>query len=83
MRDEMEKDLNDCVIRLVKNVKPDLNIGNYTDTELFNQLDSFDMIVLVTELESELNIKIPGEEIRPENFNSPATVVSLIKNLQS
>ena len=45
-------------------------------------LDSFDIISIITEINSEYDVAIPAEEIIPENFNSAEALYDLIVRLQ-
>lgn len=45
-------------------------------------LDSFDIISLITEINSEFDVAIPAEEIIPENFNSAEALYELIVKLK-
>ena len=45
-------------------------------------LDSFDIITLITEINTEFDVAIPAEEIIPENFNSAEALYVLIERLQ-
>lgn len=45
-------------------------------------LDSFDIISIVGELNDAFDIEISVEELLPENFNSPAAMMELIRKLQ-
>lgn len=44
-------------------------------------LDSFDIISLVTEINTEFDVAIPAEELIPENFNSAKALYALIERL--
>ena len=44
-------------------------------------LDSLDIVSLVTEIDSEFGVRIPPEEIVPENFNSAEALWALIEKL--
>ncbi len=44
-------------------------------------LDSFDIITLVAEIDSEFDVRIPVEEIIPDNFNSARALYALIEKL--
>lgn len=44
-------------------------------------LDSFDIITLVAEIDSEFDVRIPVEEIIPDNFNSAKALYNLIERL--
>ena len=45
-------------------------------------LDSLSMFNLIAALEEEYKISIPFEEILPENFNSMASISSLVNRLE-
>ncbi len=45
-------------------------------------LDSFDIISIVGEMNDAFDIEISVEELLPENFNSPAAMMELIRKLQ-
>ena len=42
-------------------------------------LDSFDIVSLVDELETNFNVKIDGVDIIPENFSSIDSIEALLK----
>nr|MBI1232829.1 acyl carrier protein [Cytophagales bacterium] len=44
-------------------------------------LDSFDIIVLITKIEEEFKVSIPGSEIKQENFNSVEAIALLIEGV--
>ena len=44
-------------------------------------LDSLDIVSLVSQIDSELGVTIPAEEIIPENFNSAEALLALITRL--
>lgn len=44
--------------------------------------DSFDIMTLVARVEERYNIKIPGEEITPENLDTCAAIGAMIERLQ-
>lgn len=46
-------------------------------------LDSFDIVSLISEINSEFDIAIPAEEIIPENFNSAKALYQLIERLEN
>ncbi len=45
-------------------------------------LDSFDIVTLISEINSEFDVAIPAEEIVPENFNSAKALWALIEKLE-
>jgi len=46
-------------------------------------LDSFEIVMLTTELEKEFGISVPGDEILPDNFASLASIATLVARLQA
>ena len=44
-------------------------------------LDSFDIITIIADIDSEFDVSIPAEEIIPENFNSAKALYALIEKL--
>ena len=44
-------------------------------------LDSFDIVTIVAELDSEFDVSIPAEELIPENFNSAKALYALVERL--
>jgi len=45
-------------------------------------LDSFDIVTLVSELNSEFDVEINVMDLVPENFNTVAAMMELIEKLQ-
>ncbi|MEA4891901.1 MAG: acyl carrier protein [Peptococcaceae bacterium] len=44
-------------------------------------LDSFDIVTIITEINSDYGITIPAGEIVPENFNSAQALYRLVQRL--
>ena len=44
-------------------------------------LDSFDIVTIVAEIDSEYDVAIPAEELLPENFNSAKALYALVERL--
>ncbi|MBQ7288842.1 MAG: acyl carrier protein [Clostridia bacterium] len=44
-------------------------------------LDSFDIVTIIAEINSEFDVAIPAEEIVPENFNSAQALWALVEKL--
>jgi D-alanine--poly(phosphoribitol) ligase subunit 2 len=70
------------IILIISENKPGYIID--ADVNLIDSgvLDSFDLLILVTELESQLNIIIPGEMLVPENFETPSSINRMIEALK-
>ncbi len=55
-------------------------IGNTADDFIANgMLDSFDIIVLVSELESAYPVSVDGSDILAENFSSLESIANLVR----
>lgn len=71
------------IVDVIKRVKPSLNLDS-SDQNLFDHggMDSYDMVMLITELEAEYSVIIPGEKMRPEFFQSVNRITELIIELK-
>ena len=68
------------VLDILKDIRPEFDFSDgrgYVDEGM---LDSFDIITLVSELDSVFNISIDGLDILPENFNSLNSIMTLVRN---
>jgi acyl carrier protein len=71
------------ILEIFRESKPEAEIDE--NTLLFESgiLDSFDLLILVNELESKFEISIPGELLIPEYFSTPLTIENLVSKLTS
>lgn len=70
--------MND-IIAILKLIRPEADFAsaqNYLDEGL---LDSFDLVMLVSELDKRYGISIAGADIVPENFGNVAAIRSLLQ----
>ena len=44
-------------------------------------LDSFDVVSIAAEIDAEMGVSLPAEELLPENFNSARALFDLIQRL--
>ncbi len=70
------------LIKLLQDVRDDVDFENTKDLIDGKVLTSFDIIQLITSLDDEYDISIPASEIVPANFNSAEAIYDLIKRLQ-
>ena len=68
----------DKLLTILEDIKPGFEFTGRTDLVDSGDLDSFDVISLVSELNEAFDIDIPVEEIVPENFNSVDAMMTLI-----
>lgn len=67
------------IYEILANIRPEFDFKaseNYIEDGL---LDSFDMVTLVSDLESEFGVIIDGLDIVPENFVSAVTILAMVK----
>lgn len=70
------------LLEILREVKPGVDFE--TETSLVDDgiLDSLDIISIISEVADEFDVKIPPEEITPENFNSAEAMMELINDLE-
>ena len=69
------------LIEILESVKPGIEYEGKTNLVGGGELDSFDVITLVSELNEAYDIDVPVEEIVEENFNSVEAMYKLIQKL--
>lgn len=69
------------LIEILNELHDDVDFENENALVDDGILDSLDIVTLVTEIDSEFDVRIPPEEIVPENFNSAAALWELIQKL--
>ena len=71
----------ETVIKMLKELHPDVDFESADGLIDDGILDSLDIVSLVAEIDSEFGIVVPAEEIIPENFNSATALFKLIERL--
>lgn len=67
---------------VLRNIRPEIDFTASSDFVSDGMLDSFDIVTLVSELDRNFNVSIPGIDIVPENFASVSAIEKLVqKNL--
>lgn len=69
------------LLEILQELHPDVDFetaDSLVDDKVF---DSFDIVTLVAEINSEFDVAIPAEELVPENFNSAKALYALIEKL--
>ena len=67
------------IVEILKEIRPECDWNNTDDFIANGMLDSFDIIVLVTELESAYPISIDGSDNLAENFSSLESIAELVR----
>lgn len=71
----------DELLEILSDLHPEVDFS--TETGLIDNkvLDSFDIVTIITEINSNYDINIPAGEIVPENFNSAQALFELTQRL--
>ena len=72
----------ETLIDILKDLHPEVDFETRERLIDDHILDSFDIVALIAEINSEFDIAIPAECIVPENFNSAQALHALIEKLQ-
>lgn len=73
---EMEK-----LLAIMKEIRPDVDFEHETQLIDGKILDSFDIISIVSEVNDRFGVEINVDDLVPENFNSAAALMELIRSL--
>lgn len=71
----------DALLKILEGLHPEVDFANHTRLIDDKILDSFDIITLITEISEEYDVRIPVDQIVPENFNSAAALYALVERL--
>jgi acyl carrier protein len=66
------------ILSVLKCARPDCDFENSSDYIDDGYLDSFDIILIISELDKLFDISILGEDIIPENFSSVEDLSKLV-----
>lgn len=64
---------------ILKEIRPEFDFGASQDFISDGMLDSFDIVTLVSSLDKNFGVSIPGTEIVPENFQNIGTIEMLLR----
>lgn len=67
------------IAEILKEIRPEFDFETSNDFVEDGYLDSFDLVTLVAELDSNFDISIDGLDIIPENFVSIETITEVVK----
>jgi acyl carrier protein len=66
------------VSEILNEIRPEFDFTASNDFLEDGMLDSFDMVMLVSELDKNFGISIEGADIVPENFKNVQTIEALL-----
>ena len=70
------------LLEILKGIRPDVDFENETSLVDDGILDSFDVVSIISELDDAFGVQIRIDELDPENFNSAASIMTLIEKLE-
>ena len=73
----------DKLLKILSEIRPDVDFANATKLIDDGVLDSFDIISIVNELNEAYDIEIDVEDLEPDNFNTVSAMLQLIEKLQN
>lgn len=71
------------LLRIMSEIRPDVDFAASTRLIDDDILDSFDIISIVSEINDTFGIEINVNDLLPENFNSTEALYALIQKLQN
>ena len=72
----------DELIRIMSEVKPDVDFETATTLIDDDLIDSLDIIAIVSEVNDTFDVEINVDDLLPENFNSAAALWDLVCSLK-
>ena len=67
------------IAEILQEIRPEFDFTASGDFMADGLLDSFDMVTLVSALDKNFGISIPGTDIVPENFQNIGTIEALLR----
>ena len=71
--------MKEKVLEILANLRPEFDFTEDANFIEQGMLDSFDVVTLVSDLDSTFGISIDGVDIVPENFSSVDSIINLLK----
>lgn len=71
--------MKEKIVEILTELRPEFDFSEEVNFIEEGMLDSFDIVSLVDELETNFNVKIDGVDIIPENFSSIDSIEALLK----
>lgn len=69
------------LLKILHDLKPDVDFENETDLIEDGLLDSFDIVALISAIDDEFDVSITVKDVVPENFSSAEKIWELIQKL--
>lgn len=71
----------ETLLNILNELHPEVDFETQTGLIDDSILDSFDIVTLVAEIDTEFDVQIPASELIPENFNSAKALYALVEKL--
>ena len=71
--------MKERILKLLEGIQPDIDFENETALIDDSQLESFDVIQIVTSQMDEFDISIDADDIEPENLNSLDAICAMVE----
>lgn len=71
--------MKEKVLEILSNIRPEFDFNEDVNFIEEGMLDSFDVVTLVSDLDTTFGISIDGVDIVPENFSSIDAIINLLK----
>jgi len=68
------------ILEILQKIHPDYDYTNSDNFVEDGYLDSFDVVMIVSEIEEEFKIVIDGLDVLPENFVDIAAICKLVRD---
>jgi len=70
--------MENVIINILQEIRPEFDFNESVNFIEEGMLDSFDVVRLVSELDSRFGISIDGTDIIPENFKNVDKIIELL-----
>ena len=71
--------MKEQIVEILKEIRPEFGFEGVENFFEEGMLDSFDLMTLVSTLESRFGVKIDGTDILPENFANVEAIAALLE----
>ena len=71
--------MKEKVLEILSNIRPEFDFTEDVNFIEEGMLDSFNVVTLVSDLDTTFGISIDGVDIVPENFSSVDAIINLLK----
>lgn len=71
--------MESIIIEILEKVRPECNFLESKDFIYDGLLDSFDLVILLDEIENKFKIRIDGTDVIPNNFSSIKSIVDIVE----